>query len=176
VSSAIDESAGIVRVTESFEAFYRRERFRMVGLAFVLSGSRLAAEDLAQEAFAAAYRNWDQVGRLEQPAAWVRKVLSNNSVSMLRRVKAEARAGGRAAIGGWWEPIPDLPPASVELWSEVRRLPRRQAESVALYYIAGLTMPEIAGMLGCSKETVNTHLRRARSTLAQRLGVREEQE
>ena len=174
--SAIDKAVGIVRVPDSFESFYRRERSRMVGLAFVLSGSPLAAEDLAQEAFAAAYRHWDEVGRLDQPAAWVRKVVSNNAVSMLRRVKAEARALGRAAVGGRWDPIPDLPPASVELWSEVRRLSRRQAESVALYYIAGMTMPEIAEVLGCSKETVNTHLRRARSTLAQRLGVQEEVE
>lgn len=166
----------MVRVPESFESFYRRERSYMVGLAFVLSGSRLAAEDLAQEAFTAALRNWDEVGHLDQPAAWVRKVVSNNSVSMLRRVKAEARALGRAAIGGRWAPIPDLPPASLELWSEVRRLPRRQAEAVALYYIAGLTMPEIGEVLGCSKETVNTHLRRGRSTLAQRLEVQEEAE
>jgi len=35
-------------------------------------------------------------------------------------------------------------------------------------------MPEVAEVLGCSKETVNTHLRRARSTLAQRLGTQEE--
>ncbi len=146
----------------------------MVGLAFVLSGSRLAAEDLAQEAFIAAYRRWDKVGRLDQPAGWVRKVVANNSFSLLRRVKAEARAVARSAVGGRWAALPELPAASVELWSEVRRLPRRQAQAVALYYIVGLTMPEIADVLGVSKDTVNTHLRRARSALAQRLGVEEE--
>jgi RNA polymerase sigma-70 factor (ECF subfamily) len=67
-----------------------------------------------------------------------------------------------------------LPSSSVEVWSEVRRLPHRQAQSIALYYIAGLTMPEIAETLGISKDTVNTHLRRGRSTLARRLGVGEE--
>lgn len=170
----IDDTVPAVRVFESFESFYRRERSGMVGLAFVLSGSRLAAEDLAQEAFIAAYRRWDEVGCLDQPAGWVRKVVANNSFSLLRRVKAEARALTRSAVGGRWAPIPELPPASVELWSEVRNLPRRQTQTVALYYIAGLTMPEVADVLGISKETVNTHLRRARSTLAQRLGVEEE--
>jgi RNA polymerase sigma-70 factor (ECF subfamily) len=174
VQRVIDETAGIVRVPESFESFYRRERSRMVGLAFVLSGSRWAAEDLAQEAFIAAYRHWSDVGSLDQPAAWVRKVIANHSYSLLRRVKAEARAVGRATVTGRWAPMPELPPASVEVWAEVRRLPRRQAETVALYYIAGLTMPEIANALGCSKHTVNTHLRRAREALAQRLGTGDE--
>ncbi len=163
-----------MRVPESFESFYRRERSGVIGLTFVLSGSRLAAEDLAQEAFIAAYRRWGEVGVLDQPAAWVRRVAANNSFSMSRRIKAEARALARAAGTRRLDLVPELPAASAELWSEVRRLPRRQAETVALYYIAGLTMPEIAGMLGCSKDTVNTHLRRARSKLAQRLEVQEE--
>lgn len=168
-----DEAIPVIRASESFESFYRRERLGMVGLAYVLSGSRLAAEDLAQDALIAAYRHWDVVRRLDQPSAWVRRVVANNSFSMLRRAKAEARALARAAIGRRWDPIPEIPSTSFEVWSEVRRLPRRQAEAVALYYVAGLTMPEIAETLGCSKETVNTHLRRARSTLGSRLGVEE---
>lgn len=172
--ATIDTVVSAVQVPESFESFYRRERPGMVGLAFVLSGSSLAAEDLAQDAFTAAYRHWDQVGHFEQPAAWVRKVIANNSFSMLRRLKAEARALVRAGVARRWAPVPELPSESVEVWSEVRRLPRRQAETVALYYLADLTMVEIAEALGCSKDTVNTHLRRARSTLAQRLGVEED--
>jgi DNA-directed RNA polymerase specialized sigma24 family protein len=35
----------------SFEAFYRQELPSVIGLAYVLSGSRSGAEDLAQEAF-----------------------------------------------------------------------------------------------------------------------------
>lgn len=169
----VTDEMPLVRGVESFDAFYRRERRGLVGLAFVLSGSRLAAEDLAQEALLTAYRNWDEVGRLDQPIAWVRKVVANSSFSFLRRVKAEARALGRAAIGDQWGALPELPGPSAELWAEVRRLPRRQTEAVALYYIAGLTMAEIASVLGCSKETVNTHLRRARSTLARRLRLKE---
>lgn len=41
---------------ESFDSFYQRELTPVVGLAYVLSGSRAAAEDLAQEGFFAAYR------------------------------------------------------------------------------------------------------------------------
>ncbi len=145
----------------------------MVALAFALSRSRLGAEDLAQEAFAAAFRRWDEVGSLDQPAAWVRKVVANNSWSLLRRSRAEVRALAKVVVTARWNPMPPLADTSVETWSEVARLPKRQAQCVALYYVVGMSMPEIAELLDCSKETVNTHLRRARSTLARRLGVEE---
>ncbi len=169
----MDEDGLLEAGSESFEAFYQRERRSMVALAFALSRSRLGAEDLAQEAFAAAFRRWDEVASLDQPAAWVRKVVANNSWSLLRRSRAEVRALARATVTARWNPMPPLPDTSIETWSEVARLPRRQAQCVALYYVAGLSMPEMAELMGCSKETVNTHLRRARSTLARRLGAEE---
>lgn len=47
---------------ESFDVFFRRESRRLIGLAYALSGSRLAADDIAQEALLVAYRKWDEVG------------------------------------------------------------------------------------------------------------------
>ena len=169
----VDDEVLIVRGVEPFESFYRRERRGMVALAYALSRSRLGAEDLAQDALVAAYRRWDEVGRLDQPAAWVRKVVANNAWSFLRRAKAEVRAMTRAVVSSGWSQLPRLPDTSVETWEEAARLPKRQAQVVALYYVAGMTMPEIAELLDCSKETVNTHLRRARATLAERLGTEE---
>ena len=61
---------------------------------------------------------------------------------------------------------PEMPSDSEWIWSMVRRLPRRQAQVVALYYFDGLSMSEIGNVLEISKESVNTHLRRARATLA----------
>lgn len=163
----------VVKGLEPFESFYRRERPGMVALAFALSRSRIGAEDLAQDALMTAYRHWDEVGRLDQPGAWVRKVVANNAWSFLRRRKAEVRAVTRAAVSGRLNLMPSLPDSSIETWDEVARLSKRQAQVVALYYVAGMTMPEIAELLECGKETVNTHLRRARETLAGRLATEE---
>ena len=52
---------------ESFDSFYQREVTAVVGLAFVLSGSRTGAEDLAQEGFLAAYRQWDRISSFDDP-------------------------------------------------------------------------------------------------------------
>lgn len=47
--------------TETFDSFYTREWESIVGLALVLSRSRTAAEDLAQEAFVQALIRWDSI-------------------------------------------------------------------------------------------------------------------
>lgn len=164
----------LIRGLEPFEAFYRREHRAIVGLAYVLSHSRLAAEDLAQEAFTAAFRRWEEVGRLDNPGAWVRRVVANRSVSRFRRRLAELRALTRQVAGPGPGRLPELEAEATELWAEVGRLSARQRQVVALHYLDGMTMSDIADMLGCSKETVNTHLRRARQILARRLSVGED--
>jgi len=61
---AAPPTSQVIRVVEPFERFYGREFRSVVGLAYALSGSRAASEDLAQEAFIAAHRNWDKVGHM----------------------------------------------------------------------------------------------------------------
>lgn len=165
------EGTTVSPFVESFDAFYGREVAGVTGLAYVLSGSRAAAEDLSQEAFLAAYRRWDRIARYDDPAAWVRRVAANRAVSRFRRLGAEARALARLVI------VADrhLPQAfdadTAEIWEQVRKLPKRQAQAIALAYVEELTYREIAAVLECSTETVKTHLQRARKTLARRLDL-----
>ena len=65
--------AVVVRLPERFEAFYEREYHRVVGFAYAVAGSWEAAEDATQEAFLRAHRQWERVGRYDQPGAWVRR-------------------------------------------------------------------------------------------------------
>ncbi len=156
------------RVAEPFPAFYVRERRAVVGLAYALSGSRLAAEVLAQEAFVAACRRWDEIVGYDDPGAWVRRVVANRSVSAIRRRIAEARAISRLAVRRPARPA-ELPGEAEELWSLVRRLPKRQAQAVALYYVDMMTVAEIAAVLEITADSVYTHLRRARARLTKEL-------
>ena len=117
-----------------------------------------------------AFRDWDRVERLENPATWVRRVVINRSVSAIRRRVAATRGLVRlGAADGHVFPV--VPAESAHVWEAVARLPKRQRQSVALRYVEQLSLEEIALVLGCSKATVNTHLHRARTTLAQRLGT-----
>ncbi len=172
VTQPMDDTP-VLRAAEDFASFFRREYRPVLGLAAVLAGSRSAAEELTQEAFLAALRSWDRVAGLENPGAWVRRVVANRSVSAFRRRMAEAKALLR-----WSRPDPAASAvdheAQLDLWREVRRLPARQAQAIALTYVADLSRREVAEVLGCSEETVKTHLERARRTLAGRLTVPEE--
>ena len=87
-----------VQLVQTFDTFYQGEYRSVVALAAALSGSRWAAEDLAQEAFSAAYREWDRVKGYEFPDLWVRRVVANKSASLIRRSIAEAKARLRGSV------------------------------------------------------------------------------
>jgi len=158
------ETGPVVRGREPFEVFYRREYDRAVRLAYVLSGSRWGAEDLAQDAFMDAHRRWTEIAAYENPGGWVRRVIANRSVSAYRRRLAEGRALIRL-VAGSHTALPELAAATEEVWDAVRRLPRRQAQVTVLTYLDGLSLQEVADILDISVPTVGTHLQRARKTL-----------
>lgn len=152
----------------SFDAFYAQHHRAMVGLAVTLSGNRWAAEELAQDAFAAAFQRWDDVATYDDPGAWVRRVVANRAVSRWRRLGSEAKALARLA-GQQRAVVPALDPPDEAFWREVRKLPRQQAQVVALHYLEDLAVADIARVLGIAEGTVKSSLHRARRTLAERL-------
>jgi RNA polymerase sigma factor (sigma-70 family) len=156
-------------VRGDLDDLYRREYRSVVALAYGLSGSRSGAEELAQEAFLEAHRAWDRVSAYDDPAAWVRRVVVNRSVSQVRRRMAEARALTR--VMGRRELPAVLPDSDAEFWRAVRRLPRRQAQAVALLYLDDLSVAAVAAVLEISPETVKVHLHRGRAALAESLGL-----
>lgn len=157
------------RPAPAFAAFYRSHVADVTRLVYTLVGSWSAAEDLAAEAFVRACRDWDRVGSFERPGSWVRTVAVNLATSRARRLAVEARALAR--LGGRREAEDrTLPPEAEELWSYVRRLPRRQAQVTALRYAADLSIAEIAVAMECAEGTVKAHLHAARQSLARMLG------
>jgi RNA polymerase sigma factor (sigma-70 family) len=156
----------------AFEWFYAEELRAVVQLAYALTGSRTAAEDIAQEAFVRAFRYWDRLAGTEHRRAWVRRVAANLAVSWLRRKLVEARALGRLGAQRTTT-LDSLPAPHEEFWRAVRALPRRQAQSIALHYLEDHSVRDVASILGCAEGTVKAHPFKARRTLARRLGVEE---
>ena len=155
--------------SEAFDGFYTREYSSLVALAHVLMGTGGHAEDIAQEAMLAAYRRWDEVGAMDFPAAWVRRVCANMATSVVRRKIVEARA--MVTLRRPHTEVRALDEGASAFWAEVRRLPRRQAQCLALFYIYECSVKETAEVLGCSEGTVKTHLARGRAAMAARLDI-----
>ncbi len=156
-----------------FDDFYGREYGRIVALGYALTGDRGAAEDAAQDAFLAAHRDWDRIGRYDAPGAWVRRVVVNRSRSRFRRRGRESSALARVASAepAFTEARYD---ESEEFWRAVRALPPKLARCVVLHYVDDLDAAAIADVLGVARSTVRVHLHRARQALAKSLGLEEE--
>ena len=163
----LESTLSIARVLELGGQARLRE---VVGLAYALSGSRLGAEDLVQEAFIAAHQRWDRISGYDKPGAWVRRVVANKAISGFRRKAAEAKAMARLA-GQRHPSLPEMEPEDEDFWRSVRSLPKQQAQAIALFYVEDRPVAEIAEIIECSPATAKVHLFRGRQALAKKLGL-----
>lgn len=160
----------------SFDDLYRSEFGSIALVAGTTAGDRTTGEDVAQEAFTRAHQRWDDVGSLDRPGAWVRRVAINLALDRRRRIGAEARAllriGARrqSHSPGLHSPGIDARHGDSEVWAAVDRLPPRQRAVVALHYHDDLSVAEIADVLDCSVSAATSNLHKARTRLATLLG------
>jgi RNA polymerase sigma factor (sigma-70 family) len=154
-----------------FDQFFRAHLRPLVALAYALSGSRSVAEDLAQDALLAAFTNWSHVQQLDNPGAWVRRVVANRSISSVRRrvVEVAAMSTRLRVRDDEASTIGSMSADNEHVWAVIRRLPRRQAQVITLRSLDRSTVAEIAHVLDISEAAASTHLRRARRTLTRQL-------
>ena len=148
---------------EEFEAAYRELFPRAATLAFRLLGNRTAAEDVAAEALARTYAQWQKVRYLPYRDGWVLRVATNLAIDMARKRPVNVEVT---------EPLDAAESAVLRLalLGALRTLPKRQRQAVALRYLTGLPEGEVADVLGVSAGTASTHLRRGLDSLRRRLG------
>ena len=91
----------VVRAVPDFDALFLREHARLVRVVAVVSGDPEAAADCVADAFERAYVRWRRVGRLDDPAGWVRRVAINRAIDQQRR-----RSTGAVALRRLARPAP----------------------------------------------------------------------
>ena len=128
-----------------FEDFYRAQYEPMLRLAYLLTGSRTAAEDLVQDSFV---RVQPRYPSLDAPAAYLRRTVSNACYSWHRRRRREQSFQPEAAEVA--------APEHDDLWDALAQVaPRRRAALVMRYYL-DLSEADIAAALGCRRGTVKS--------------------
>jgi RNA polymerase sigma-70 factor (sigma-E family) len=150
----------------------RFEEFAAAGLpavlrfAGVLTGDRALAEDVVQEVLLRAYARWHQIGPLDRPDLYVRRMVVNEYLSWRRRSWRLVPSGSGADIDR--RSTPDHAPGHAErdaLLTELEKLPRRQRAVLVLRYYEGLPDADIAAVLGCTAGTVRGYASRALASL-----------
>lgn len=135
-------------------------------------GSREAAADVVQEAFADALRDRRKFRREGTPEAWIWRIALRIAVRERRRGKRE-RASGDGQFpereGTLAEPLQDPLVARA-----LRALPERRRLIVFLFYFADLSYEQIAEICEVSPGTVAATLAHARDAVRSALEANEE--
>ncbi|GAA3386133.1 SigE family RNA polymerase sigma factor [Cryptosporangium minutisporangium] len=145
---------------------YHHRRLALVQLAVLLVDDLPTAEDVVQDAFAAAYRRHGaSMSRVENPDAYLNTSVVNAARSVLRRRRTFRAAPARVEYGPPTDESLLLAEEHREVLAALRRLPRRQREVLVLRYWSDLSEAQIAETLGISRGTVKSTASRALAAL-----------
>lgn len=151
---------------EGYAELYRHTYARLCGQLYAYLGDATEAEDVAQEAFLRAWRDWRKISVYDEPAAWVHRVAWNLATSRLRRVTTAARHVLRYRHE---TSVPAVGPEHVALVRALRNLPDTQRRAIVLHYLADWSVADIATELNVPRGTVLSWLHRGRAHLAAQL-------
>ena len=151
-------------MSDDFDAFYRGTRQRVLSYVYVLTGSVAEAQDCVQEAYMRAWLRWGSVGRYDEPEAWVRLVACRIATSRWRGMRSRLRAYGRHGVSDGQVRGPDT--QTMEIVAALKQLPEDQRVALALHYLVGLPVADVARETGAPIGTVKSRLSRGRRALA----------
>lgn len=156
---------GSARVLELYQANARAA----VRLAYMMTGDRELAEDLAQEAFVRVAGRWRDLRKPEVFRAYLFKAVVNLTNSHWRRRRVErgylAAQDPRARTTS----LPDVEGHQV-LKDALLRLPHRQRAALVFRYYEDLSEQQTAEILGCSVGAVKSLVNRGTQALRKRIG------
>jgi RNA polymerase sigma-70 factor (sigma-E family) len=155
---------------EEFSHFVAARADHLYRQAWLLTGSRVAAEDLVQTALTKAYAAWPRVRRADDPVAYVHGVLMKTFLSDRRRRSSREVpvAEPRDELGG----LPDPTGSHVErlaLVDALAALGRVDRAVVVLRYWDDRSVAETAVVLGLTEAAVKNRSLRALRVLADHL-------
>ena len=146
---------------KEFGHFFDEAKPRLVGQAYLFTGNLQDAQDAVQETLFRAWRDWERVGRLEDPQAWACHVLHNILVSRWRRARTcRVRSGSERSRQALPADVGHL-----DVVAALGRLPANQRRAIVLRTIVGLSTREVAAELGTTEGTVRVWLARGRAGL-----------
>jgi RNA polymerase sigma-70 factor (ECF subfamily) len=152
---------------DAFEQLYAAEASALFSFLAYRTGDRSLAEDLLADAFERALRGRYNA-RKGSAKTWLYAIALNVLRDHLRRAAAESRAYERVEDGVARDPFADVEVRD-ELMRGLTRLSAEEREAISLRYGAGLTVPEMATVLGEPLTTVEGRVYRALRKLREAL-------
>ncbi|HXW06965.1 MAG TPA: sigma-70 family RNA polymerase sigma factor [Vicinamibacterales bacterium] len=167
-------------IPAEIESLFRRDASRLISvLTRILGPQNLElAEDVMQDAFIAALRDWGRQGLPENPSAWLLTAARNRAIDAIRRERTRRTFAADLAmyLDSEWTLARTVDEAFGENWikdDQLRMifmcchpsLPVESRVTLILKTLCGLSVPAIAHALLSTESTINKRLYRARQTL-----------
>jgi RNA polymerase sigma-70 factor (ECF subfamily) len=163
---------------DAFAVLYERHSGSAYALAYRMTGTRGAAEDVTQEAFISVWRSGARFDRNRGSVrTWVLGIVHHRAIDALRRGKVRDRPRVEDENAAEKLEAPENTELEVARRDEaatVRRamevLPSEQVQVIELAYFGGFTHTEIADMLATPVGTVKGRMRLGLKKLRDQLG------
>lgn len=136
----------------------------LINLAYSFCRNKTDAEDVVQDVFIKYIQKAPNFLSEEHQKAWLMRVTINTAINYKNTFWNKNKKS-----------LEDYEMVSVsaeteEIWDDVRKLPDKYRIVIDLYYREGLSIKEIAFVLGKSESTVGTQLERGRKKLKNLMG------
>lgn len=129
-----------------------------------------AAEDIAQEAFIAAYYKLDSFDQSRKFSRWILKIATNKSLNYIKSrrhlVATEDEVMDRVVSGGT---SPEDAAVASELHGAISRLDPKYRSIINLYYFEGMDYEEISRIMNRPIGSIKGWMNRAKSELRKEL-------
>ncbi|MBT3377890.1 MAG: sigma-70 family RNA polymerase sigma factor [Lentisphaerae bacterium] len=174
----MDQIQDWIRSTEAgnappFDDLVTAMRRRTVALAYTRLGDYHLAQDAAQMAFIAAFRNLTNLRDTRAFGAWLRRITISqcNRIARARKRHEEPIDKALGLSSSDHDPRVTCEQSDCLKWlrEEVQRLPAHQQVVVELYYVVEQSTARIAATLGLPVTTVKKRLHDARRNLRRRM-------
>ncbi|MFL0166315.1 RNA polymerase sigma factor [Candidatus Clostridium helianthi] len=160
------QSGDMNALGELFE-IYKNESFKY---SYLITGSKYTSEDIVQEAFISCYNNIRSLKNPKFFKSWFFKMLTRIAWRYAKNDKKSM------PVDNIFEKVDEKNiDTSIEqylrkeknnnLYAEIEKLDLKQKTVIVLYYFNGLTVNEIAKVMGCFEGTVKSRLHSARKKL-----------
>ncbi|MFF8918440.1 RNA polymerase sigma factor [Streptomyces sp. NPDC015032] len=158
----------------AFAAFHQMNRPEYVRYAQTLLHNRHDAEEATDSAFEQIYRRWDQILLKDSPAAYAWTVLRNKVIDHARARDRrppliDDAAFDTVALRDAVDPMGQVT-ETLALFRALRQLTERQHDVMVMFYLNGLSAPEVASVLGMTSATVRSTVRHSLRRLHEILG------
>ncbi len=142
----------------------------MYNVGFRITGREAEAEDVLQDAFISAFRNLDNYRGEASFGSWLKKIVVNKAINVLKRKRMEPLPEDDA-----WD-VPVEEPETYYRREEdgmtvdrvkkaIEQLPDGYRSVLSLYLLEGYDHQEIAEIMGISESTSKSQLNRAKARL-----------